>query len=144
MEAGADNRGINRKLFRTKSRGRILIEGMIYSGIEFYYGGRAAIITITNEMMRLAGVTENDMDDIAAIPGSVEGTLVGITVKELPAGGSKVSVRTGPEINSNALCAKFGGGGHAMASGCTTDMSVQDTKKAFIAALAESFPGIEA
>ena len=144
VAAGADNRGINRKYFRTKTRGRILIEGMIYSGIEFYYAGRVSIITITNEMMTKAAVTENDMDDIAAIPGSVEGALVGITVKELKnGGGSKISVRTGPEVDSNALCAKFGGGGHAMASGCTIALPVEQAKAALLAALGENFPGID-
>jgi len=141
--AGADNQSINHKFFRTKTRGRILIEGMIYSGIQFYYEGKVAIITITNEMMLKAGVTENDMDDIAAIPGSVENTLVGITVKELKDGtGCKISVRTGSEVNSNTLCAKFGGGGHAMASGCTIELPVEQSKSALIDALREFFPGI--
>jgi phosphoesterase RecJ-like protein len=142
VQAGADNRELNRVLFRTKSKGRIKIEGMIMSGIRFFYSGKVAIITITRQMMAEAGVTENDMDDIAAIPGSVEGVLVGITVKEfVNADGCKVSVRTGPQVNANELCAKFGGGGHAMASGCSMDVTVEEMISLLVKALGDNFPG---
>ena len=142
VQAGADNRELNRTLFRTKTRGRIKIEGMIMSGIQFFYSGKVAVITITRKMMEQAGVTENDMDDIAAIPGSVEGVLVGITVKEFTnSDGCKVSVRTGPQVNANELCAKFGGGGHAMASGCSMNVSIEEMTHLLIEALGENFPG---
>jgi phosphoesterase RecJ-like protein len=112
------------------------------SGIRFFYSGKVAIITITRQMMAEAGVTENDMDDIAAIPGSVEGVLVGITVKEfVNADGCKVSVRTGPQVNANELCAKFGGGGHAMASGCSMDVTVEEMISLLVKALGDNFPG---
>ncbi|MCF0121618.1 MAG: DHH family phosphoesterase, partial [Oscillospiraceae bacterium] len=64
----AANRGapiaeLNRRFFRTKSKGRVQLEGEILSGIGFYFGDKVAIITITRAMMDKYGVTENDMDD---------------------------------------------------------------------------------
>ena len=42
-----------------------------------------------------------------------------VTIRELPDGRSKISVRSHPEVDSCAICAVYGGGGHKMASGCT-------------------------
>lgn len=138
-------REINRDLFRTKTKRRFELEGMIMSGIEFYFGGKVAVITVTKEMMDKTGCTENDMDDIAAMPGGIEGVLCGITLREMKSTTDcKVSVRTGPEINSNALCAHLGGGGHAMASGASPKgMTVYEMKKILLDALKENFPDEE-
>ena len=142
---GISIRDLNRDLFRTKTRRRFELEGMIMSGIEFYYGGKVSVITITKEMMDKTGCTENDMDDIAAMPGSIESVLCGITLREMKSTTDcKVSVRTGPEINSNALCAHLGGGGHAMASGASPKgMTVYEMKKVLLDALKEYFPDEE-
>jgi len=134
-------REINRELFRTKSKKRFVLEGMIMSGIEFYYGGKVSIITITKEMMDKTGCTENDMDDIAAMPGSIEGVICGITMRELTGTTDcKVSVRTSPAVDANALCAVLGGGGHAMASGASpAGMTLAEMKEKLLCALDKVF-----
>jgi phosphoesterase RecJ-like protein len=133
--AGAPIATLNKKLFRTKPRGRIALEGMIISGMEFYNGGRTAVITITQEMMTRVGVTENDMDDIASIPGIVEGVDVGITIRELDKQSVKISVRTTQAVDANRLCSFLGGGGHAMAAGCTLTGTPEEAKSAILSAL---------
>lgn len=119
-EAGLEYRELNRELFRTKTKSRFALESRIMSGIEFYYGGRVAITTITAKMMDETGCTENDMDDIAAIPGSVQGVECGITMRELgDTRNCKISVRTSPRVDASALCRVLGGGGHMMAAGAS-------------------------
>jgi phosphoesterase RecJ-like protein len=141
VEAGAPIGEINRELFRTKAKSRILLEAMITSGMEFYFGGAVAITVITRDMMDKTGAGENEMDDVAAIPGSIEEVIVGITIREMTGPeDSKVSVRTTPLVNANDLCARFGGGGHAMAAGFTLNASVTETKKRLLEALDEIFP----
>lgn len=134
-------REINREMFRTKTKKRFQLEGMIMSGIEFYYGGKVSVITITKEMMDITGCTENDMDDIAAMPGSIEGVICGITMRELSgATDCKVSVRTSPKVDANALCAVLGGGGHAMASGASPKgMTISKMKEKLLLALDKVF-----
>jgi len=133
---------LNRRLFRTKSRGRLELEGTVMAGIKYYYGGRVAITTIPKALMDRTGCTEDDMDDIAAIPGAVEGVDCGITMRELSSETDlKISVRSGSRFNSNAFCARFGGGGHAMASGASftgitldtlLDMLLEELDKTFL------------
>ena len=92
---------------------------MIYSGLQYFRDGKIAVAAITLEMMEKAGATEDDCDDLAGLAGRVEGSILNITIREQEDGSSKISVRSTPEISSSDICAVFGGGGHAMAAGCT-------------------------
>ncbi len=138
--AGAPLPELNKKLFRTKPKSRFLIESMIMSGIEFYRGGTVAVVSISRDMMNAAGATEDVMDDIPAIPGSIEGVIVGITLRELESGPTKVSVRTMEAVNANELCAQFDGGGHAMAAGCTIERPLAEAKAMLLKALDDKYP----
>ena len=141
VDCGAPIRELNRLLFRTKTRSRVSIEGMIYSELEFYFDGAVAISTVTRKMMETAQAVEDDVDDIASIPGSIKGVLAGITIRELKSERDcKVSVRTGPTVNSHDICVRFGGGGHPMAAGFTLEATVSEVKEKLIEALADFFP----
>lgn len=119
LEYGADTGMVNVKFFRKASRARLKLEGMIYSTMGFYRDGKISVAIITKEMLRQAGAGEEDCDDLAGLAGRAEGASVNITIRERDNGSSKVSVRTGRDVSSSDICAVFGGGGHAMAAGCT-------------------------
>lgn len=116
---GADNATVNTVFFRKVSMARIKLESMIYSGMSFHRDGKIAVAIITQDMLRESGATEDDLDDLAGLAGRAEGTYLNITIREQANGSSKVSVRSGKDVNSSDICAVFGGGGHAMAAGCT-------------------------
>lgn len=137
MAAGADTQILNKELFRTFSKSRLTLEGMIYTGITQYCDGKINVAKITMDMMEKSGATEDDCDDLASLAGRVAGGLVSITIREIAPGRSKVSMRSGTEVNSNLICGKFGGGGHAMAAGCTVDMSPESIEKEIVAAIEE-------
>ncbi len=137
VKYGAEVQKLNFDLFRQVSRARIVLEGMICSGLRFYRDGKLVVATVTEEMMRTAGATENDIDDIAGIPGKVEGCIVSMVIRELAPKKCKVSVRSQPTFDSSALCAKFGGGGHKMASGCTIEADPDTVREMLVSALDE-------
>ena len=119
MEAGADSGMLNKILFRTISEARMKLECMVYAGMHRYKDGEINIAIITLDMMEKAAATENDCDDLASIAGKIEGSKCSATIREISPGVSKVSLRSGSHVNSNDVCALFGGGGHPMAAGCT-------------------------
>ena len=142
IEAGAPNKELNKILFRTKSQGRIRIEGMVTSGIEYYFDDRVAMASITREMLEKSGADEDDLDDIAALPGSIAGVDIGITIREMLAPDDcKISVRTRAPFNAQEICSHFGGGGHSLAAGSMIKMTIPDVKKALCELLAKQFPG---
>lgn len=121
IEYGADNAALNKQLFRSLSYSRLKLEGLIYAGMKSYRNNTVNIAVITLDMMAESGATVNDCDDLASLPGKVKGSVVAITIRELAEGRSKASVRTNELVNASDICARFGGGGHAMAAGCTVD-----------------------
>lgn len=134
---GAQVQKLNFDLFRQVSKARIVLEGLICSGLKFYADGKIVAATVTEKMMQEAGATENDCDDIAGIPGRVEGCVLSLVIRELAPGRCKVSARSHPEFDCSALCARFGGGGHKMASGCSVDASPDETREMLVSAALE-------
>ena len=135
LDGGANVHELNQRLFRKQSKARIMLEGMIFSGMSFHRNGGVAVATVTKEMMAKAGATENDCDDLASLSGRVEGAVVSVTIRENDDGGSKISVRSDPSVNSSDICAVYGGGGHAMAAGCTIDCPPEEAKGKILAAI---------
>ena len=129
LDCGADNTTLNVALFRKITRARMKLEGMIYSGMEFYREGRISVATITQEMLRQVGATEENLDDISSLAGKAEDAVLSITIREQPNGESRVSLRSSPEVDCSEICAVFGGGGHEMAAGCTIQSGPEKAKK---------------
>ena len=132
---GADIRGVNFEIHRQVSKARMVLEGLICAGMKFYNNGKLVIGTVTLDMMNSSGATENDCDDIAGIPGKVEGCVVSMLIRELEKGKCKVSVRSHPSFDSCALCLKFGGGGHKLAAGCTIDAEPDEVREMLVKAV---------
>ena len=137
LEYGADTGMVNVKFFRKASRARLKLEGMIYSTMGFFRDGKISVAIITKEMLRQAGAGEEDCDDLAGLAGRAEGASVNITIRERDNGSSKVSVRTGRDVSSSDICAVFGGGGHAMAAGCTIDCPPEKARDMLLAVIDE-------
>jgi phosphoesterase RecJ-like protein len=131
VEAGAPNKELSKTLFRTKTRSRIKMEGMLDAGIEYSFDGKVAIATITRAMIESSEAVEDDLDDIAAIPGSIEGVFIGITIREMSSTHDcKISVRTQAPYNAHTICGHFGGGGHTSAAGSSLEKTVDEIKEA--------------
>lgn len=132
---GAEVQKINFIIHRQISKARMVLEGMICAGMKFYCDNKLVIASVTLDMMEKSGATENDCDDIAGIPGRVEGCEVSMLIRELDKGKCKVSVRSHPTFDSCELCMKFGGGGHKMASGCTIDAEPETVREMLVKAV---------
>ncbi len=137
LEYGADYRTLNLIFFRKVSDARLKLEGMIFSSMGFYYGGRVTVATVTRAMLNEAGAVEDDLDDLANLAGRAENSVLSITIREREDGSSRVSARSNPEISSSELCAVFGGGGHAMAAGCTIQAPPEKAKEMLLAVVDE-------
>jgi phosphoesterase RecJ-like protein len=105
--------------------------------MSFYREGKIAVAVISQQMLRDSGATEDDMDDLAGLAGRSEGSLLNITIREQKDGSSKVSVRSTKDVSSSDICAVFGGGGHAMAAGCTIDCEPEKARDMLLAVVEE-------
>lgn len=139
METGIDTAEINRIMFETKSRIRLELERMALDGIEFYFNDRCAMMTVTREMYDKTGCKDEDLEGITAISRTIEGVLVGVTLRERTDGGYKASVRTYPPIDASKVCKILGGGGHIRAAGCQIDKeyTLKEAKEKILSAVNE-------
>lgn len=137
--AGAEIQKLNFELFRQSTRARMMLESLITAGLRFEKDGAIVAATVTKEMLAQVNASEDDCDDIAAIPGRAEGCIVSIVVRELDDGSSKASLRSQPCFDCAAVCRRFGGGGHRMASGCTMDVSPETARELLIQAVIDAW-----
>ena len=121
IECKADNVTINTVMFETKTRTYAALEKLAVAGMKMYLDGKCAVITVTQEMYRLSGSDESEVDAIASLPRQIEGVLVGVTLRERKDGSFKISMRSNRPINVSDICAAMGGGGHPQAAGCQVD-----------------------
>lgn len=137
IELNADTAYINKVMFETKSKKKIQLEREIYDTIEYCFDDKCAIIAATVDIQKKLGIDDGELEGLASIPRQIEGVLIGITMREKEDGVFKVSVRADSSINAAAFCARFGGGGHAAAAGCTVKGSLEEAKAKLIEAVGE-------
>lgn len=128
ISLGADYSEINRIMFETKTLSYFKLEELVLNSIEMYYGGKCAVITITQNMFKESGSNENECDGIASLPRKIDDVLIGVTFRERTDGSFKVSLRTYAPVDAAKICAALGGGGHARAAGCDFSSEYSDGK----------------
>jgi len=116
IECGADPVSIYANVHERWSNGRIHLLGEMLAGLKTEYHGTLAHVTITQDMLKRTGTSEEDTDNFTTYPMSVDGILVGILFLELSRG-LKISFRSKGEIPINELAKEFGGNGHKNAAG---------------------------
>ena len=132
-----DWKNINQVNFAIKSRAKLKMERMVYDTMEFYAGGKCAIIYTTLAMQKALGAGDDEMEGLASIPREIEGVLMGITMRQKDDGSFKISVRTNGDIDAAQFAAKFGGGGHKGAAGCSIKGDLSTVKYKLIKAAEE-------
>lgn len=132
FEAQIDATEINRAMFETISCARLEIERMALETIDFRFNGKCAIISITADMIEKTKCDKSDLEGVTAMARTIEGVVVGVTLRENQRGKVKVSVRTHDPIDACAICSNLGGGGHPRASGCEIVGDIEHAKQEII------------
>lgn len=122
---GAHAAEINRVMFDTKTRACMEVERNALKEMRFFHGDRIALIALPKALIESTGAQETDLEGLPSIPRSIEGVLIGITMKEKENGVWKASVRACPPVDAAAICGVFGGGGHKGAAGCSFEMEYE-------------------
>ncbi len=130
LAAGAETYPINQEMFEKRRFARLRIDAYITEHVVFYAEGRLAIAAIPLEVEKNCGVTEDDMESVSTFARNIEGVCLAVTMRTLPDGQTKLSVRSAPGYDAAALCALFGGGGHKAAAGATLPMAQDEAKLA--------------
>lgn len=142
IELGADAATINRVMFDTKSRAAIELLKRVYSDMEFYHDDKCAVLCLTEELVSSTGASEGDLDGVSSIIRQVEGVVFGLTIKERGENEYKISMRATEPANAAEVCARFGGGGHKGAAGCTLYCDLAEAKRLIIEACGDAIKNL--
>lgn len=134
IDCGADTFAINQIMFLTKRLPRLQLEAHLTQSTEFYAGGKVAVSAIPDKLKDELGLTEDDIDDISGFGREIAGVEIAVMLRQVGERG-KISVRTSPNYNASAICARVGGGGHKAAAGASVDGGIEGAKQAVLAAI---------
>ena len=130
---------LTRTLFELKSRARLALERAVCDAMRYGAGGAVAVTSIPLSLRRETGAEEDDIDGVSSLLRSIEGIEAAALLKENGEGVWRVSMRSGAKIDVSALCADFGGGGHARAAGCTVTGTRREAEEQILAALERAY-----
>ena len=107
-------------LFETFSLEQLRARGAGISNLHLFADGKIAIITFPYALKAALGLTDEHLDNLVEIARSLTGVQVAISIRQPGTEGVfRASLRSSSSYNVAELCAKFGGGGHVKAAGCT-------------------------
>lgn len=119
MELGLDITALNRKLFVIKSRACLMVRNRLLDTLQLRCDGKLATLVLPLSTVEELGATEDDLENIAGLGMNLEGVCAAATLRQTGEKEYKVSLRSDGSVNAATVCKAFGGGGHAMAAGCS-------------------------
>ena len=130
---------INDILYGTFPRKAIELKRIAWRSLHVWKNRKVAEVTLSRDDFREVRGTKADAEDIIEIPRSVAKNEIALFFYQIPdrTKETRCSIRTRGEWDATVLAAKFGGGGHVKAAGCTIKASMGSAKRQMRAAVRE-------
>lgn len=117
---GVDGSDINHKLFGMKTLKQMQVEHAGFERMNFYAGGRIAVIAFPYDLKNQYGATDENLETLIDVARCVKGVEVAAVIKQQTEENRfRVSMRSSCDFDVSEVCAHYGGGGHERAAGCT-------------------------
>lgn len=125
----------NRDLFLTKNKKRLEIESLLAKLMEEHFNGKCYFLAVSMQTCEENHLAAEDFDGFAGFPLQLEGTEIGILMREKEPDVWKISLRSANDANVCSICQLFGGGGHIKAAGCQMEGSLDTVRTQLLAAV---------
>ena len=102
-----------------------------WRSLHIWKNRKVAEVTLTRDDFREVRGNKADAEDVIEIPRQVARNEIALFFYQIPdrTNETRISIRTRAPWDATALAAKFGGGGHLRASGCTIKGSIALAKR---------------
>lgn len=124
MALGADHMKTTVEVYQNVSLKKLMMQTKILETMEVFCGGKAVVAYVTQDMLDEVAASLEDTEDAINIIRNIEGVEIAAFLKEKD-GSIKVSMRAKSYGRVDEIVAKFGGGGHMKAAGCTLNCSMR-------------------
>ena len=120
LSEGVDSADINHRLFGIKTLKQMQVEHAGFERMNFYAGGRIAMIAFPYDLKNQYGATDENLETLIDVARCVKGVEVAAVIKQpTEENRFRVSMRSSCDFDVSEICAHYGGGGHERAAGCT-------------------------
>ena len=139
LKYGVRTAFINDVIYGTFPRKAIELKRIAWRSLHIWKNRKVAEVTLTRDDFRSVRGTKAEAEDIIEIPRSVAKNEIALFFYQIPdrTKETRCSIRTRGEWDATVLAAKFGGGGHRKAAGCTIKASIGTAKRQMRAAVKE-------
>lgn len=110
---------LHRRLYQSEPAARFRLFAAAMHGLSLEAGGSLAVMEVTREMLARSGATSQLTEDLVNEPLRIGEVCASVLLTETDDGHVRVSFRAKGGIDVAAVAQRFGGGGHALASGAT-------------------------
>ncbi|MBP2676991.1 MAG: phosphoesterase [Deltaproteobacteria bacterium] len=136
VRRGVDPWAVAERVYETQSAHRLRLLGRVLDSLEVSAGGKVASITTMRETLREFAAGKDALEGFINYPRSIVGVEVAVSFREEEGDVFRVSFRSKGRVDVSAVAARFGGGGHRNAAGCTVPGALPDVKRKVLEALA--------
>ena len=135
VKAGVKPAAISEAVYNNYPWSRVELMRQVIGTIKRHDNGRIASMRQTLEMRKIAGAVDGDNNGFVNIPLAAREVLASIYMREIGGDKYRVSLRSKGDINVARVAEKFGGGGHANASGCSVEGNWDEKEAEIVARL---------
>jgi bifunctional oligoribonuclease and PAP phosphatase NrnA len=136
VRRGVDPWAVAERVYETQSANRLRLLGRVLDTLEVSACGKVASITTMRETLREFAAGKDALEGFINYPRSIVGVEVAVSFREEEGDVFRVSFRSKGRADVSAVAARFGGGGHRNAAGCTVPGALPDVKRKVLEALA--------
>ncbi|MBY0490846.1 MAG: bifunctional oligoribonuclease/PAP phosphatase NrnA [Gemmatimonadaceae bacterium] len=128
LSAGVDPEEMYRRIYAQVSVGRLQLLRSALETLEVDSSIGLSWISVDADAMERFKVTSEDLDGIVEHPRSISGTRLALFFRDLGHGKVKVSFRSTGQVDVQQFARRYGGGGHAKASGALLTGALADVR----------------
>jgi phosphoesterase RecJ-like protein len=138
LACGVDPEDMYTRIYASAPAGRVRLMAEVLATLQVDEAHGLAWLTIGADALERHGVKSEDLDGIVEHARSIAGTRMALLFRDLGHGKVKVSFRSVGGTDVNAFARKFGGGGHAKASGAMLPGTLDEVRDAVVEAARET------
>jgi phosphoesterase RecJ-like protein len=122
VDLGVDPHYVGKMLNEREPLSKLKLAAKILDTLDVFLDGKVAVLRLTQKMLKDAGATVDQAENIANMARNMATVEVGILLREEPDGRTKVSLRSKNYVDVSKIAIDFGGGGHKRAAGFKSDI----------------------
>jgi phosphoesterase RecJ-like protein len=140
VEVGADPTDLAEGCYQSFRPERLLLLREVFNALHFADNGRVSWFHLTPEMFARSGATPDETEGLIENLQTVRTVEVAFVLEAMDGGMTRASMRSRGKVDVQGICSEFGGGGHRLAAGLRSKLSIPELEKRLLELIAKQLP----